>query len=216
MMWFAESMKRFLKNSYYRWFFSDAEYSVSSWLITTSSRHHIENLWVIFHELSLHAFQKPLVFLLHRNFWLRKILHRFCRFQVFLRIFSFIIFKNVFFFISYLSRTLSKITFFEIRFKSDWIESRQNESIIRQTVIVHADMTVGTFLRHRIQGYVKLLIPYVSLHEVLGPLLDNMASCCRRQDMGDRFHDKYPLPTSINQTDLPNRCITVLANLFLT
>ena len=124
--------------------------------------------------------------------------------------------KMFFFFISYLSRTLSKITFFEIRFKSDWIESRQNESIIRQTVIVHADMTVGTFLRHRIQGYVKLLIPYVSLHEVLGPLLDNMASCCRRQDMGDRFHDKYPLPTSINQTDLPNRCITVLANLFST
>ena len=162
-------------------------------LVTTSSRHHIENLWVVFHELSLHAFQKPLVFLLHRNFWLRKILHRFCRFQVFPRFFSVSIFKNILLFFS--SSTFQN-NFFEIRFKSDWIESRQNESIIRQTVIVHADMTVRMFLRHRIQGYVKLLIPYVSQHEVLGPLLAHMTSFCWRN---------FSLQISITNIDKTNR-----------
>ena len=141
-------------------FHGDVKRSVSGWLLTVRTsrhlRHHIENLWVMFNERSLHAFQKPLVFLLHRNFWLRKILHRFCRFQFLLRFFSLSIFKNT---LLLFSSSTFQFFFFEIRFKSDWIESRQNESIIRQTVIVHADMTVRTFLRHRIQGYVKLLIP---------------------------------------------------------
>ena len=113
----------------------------------------------------------------------------------FFRVFFLLAFSKIFFYS--LVQALSKIsTFFEIRFKSDWIESRQNESIIRQTVIVHADMTVRMFLRHRIQGYVKLLIPYVSQHEVLGPLLAHMTSFCWRN---------FSLQISITNIDKTNR-----------